>query len=111
MLNHIAKATGFPLQMCGKPARSALWSSWTTHSVSKLAPLVAIDHGAARLLHDLPGGTRGLSTSGTVAAVSRDTDVLHGRVEQQDQFWKTTSVWANTSAEDFLSYRWSVSST
>lgn len=29
-------------------------------------------------------------------------------IDQQDEFWKKTRVWADTQAKDFLSYRWSV---
>ncbi|OIW35337.1 kama family protein [Coniochaeta ligniaria NRRL 30616] len=32
-------------------------------------------------------------------------------VNRQDEFWRKTPIWADTSAKDFLSYRWSVANT
>lgn len=49
---------------------------------------------------ELKSSARASRMNPTTAAVLRD----------RDDFWRRVPIWQNVSAEDFLSYRWSVSS-
>ncbi|RKU41667.1 hypothetical protein DL546_004271 [Coniochaeta pulveracea] len=56
---------------------------------------------------------QGMTFSGAPNTVSPLTTLTAASTTTQahDEFWRNTRVWADTPAEDFLSYRWSVANT
>jgi lysine 2,3-aminomutase len=52
------------------------------------------------------------SSTSTTGSLTKDVISPPPRLseDQKDEFWRKTRVWADTPAKDFMSYRWSVSS-
>jgi hypothetical protein len=82
-----------------------------TTGTAKIHP--AVDHGADHRV-DIKGNN---APKAPADAPKAPADVPMATADanpvafsgHQDEFWRNVPIWANVSAKDFLSYRWSVS--
>lgn len=135
MLSHILKSSALAQCPCGLVTVLTRTSGRAPSSLPRLARLTttaqaahngdSVSKLAAELMDQAPhptagNGLAGISgtsagpsaTTSTAAVASKEKlDTSQAVIDQQDEFWRRTRVWADTPAKDFLSYRWGVSLT
>jgi lysine 2,3-aminomutase len=113
MLSHITKAQAFVMRAGRLTAASTSRPYRASNPFTRRECLTTSAPEAIRRLGNDPARlsatTDGPSTTAAAASMMDNANGSQALLDQQDEFWRKTPVWADTSAKDFLSYRWSVS--